>query len=274
MRTIWFEDLEKHCEDTTVATTYPAQRYSYSLISPSDAYDQMTLRTAKYMVHELIHDGPSIFKWKWSDPNFVTPNFDLSERLIKQSLGKKGATMEEYTGAWGILMPWHSAAFPPDDPVRAKLGKFESSTFANLAAVYLTMSRRASSGTEERHQCEDIAFKCVWASLADREYATANTVRNACRRARELVDKQRGPFGPGREDGILKMWEYYDARADALEGLPKDMMFNDVDEERKIAPPPANVQHLFGPRQWQKQFRAVWQHQWPDPKQMPSRVMM
>ncbi|WVQ79566.1 hypothetical protein IAT38_001665 [Cryptococcus sp. DSM 104549] len=270
---VWFEELHNGRDNTKIPTTHPPLRYSYSLIPPSDAYDQQTIRTAKYMAYELVDrlgaedDSGSAFQRKWAQRQKESSAVDLEKKIdeaekIKEDANKIcrsgdfATALVKYTAAWGSLIPWHAAALAPGDPNREKLGKFETSTLANMAAVFIIMAKAGDDyDPEKRFECEDMAYKCVWAAIVDREFATAATVRNACRRAYDLIGKQRGPRG--NDAALAAMRKYYQAQATALANAPKDAMYKDLQPELKIAPPPETVQRVFGPKKWQQRWDEV-----------------
>ncbi|WVQ81016.1 hypothetical protein IAT38_003123 [Cryptococcus sp. DSM 104549] len=160
-----------------------------------------------------------------------------------------------YMLAWIELLPWHAAAFSPSDPIRTKFIKCETAILGNLTATLITMGKAGLTvDRRARAEVESMAYICAWCVLEDKECAAASTVRNACHRI--LFKPIAASEGPSLHDAErAELFKYYREQAAALEGVPKDVMFKDVEDWRKITPPPERIQQMWGSFSWMPQLR-------------------
>ncbi|WVQ81019.1 hypothetical protein IAT38_003126 [Cryptococcus sp. DSM 104549] len=279
----WHDDLWKKFVFPYIISTVrtllsprltPPLRYSYALVSPAKGFQQLVMRKTKYAVFstimQAIPDAPHVYslfrqkgEWERVKKSVVDMHKIIGVAETKKEKGNKEYRSRDvenaliyYTMAWLELLPWHAAAFSPADPMRTRFSKCETAILVNLSAVLVAMAKAGNHrGFKGRDEMEIMAYMCAWCALEDREQATASTVRNACHRLQDTINtmfKDCTTF----LDKRAEMIQYHKKQAEALEGVPMDVMYRDVEERRKITPPPEWVYHLFGSWQWMAQLRV------------------
>ncbi|WVQ81258.1 hypothetical protein IAT38_003381 [Cryptococcus sp. DSM 104549] len=176
----------------------------------------------------------------------------LSEELYRS--GEFGKATSGYLYAWRYLLPYHATGLSPDDPLRAQLGNFESTVWANVSASFLALSK-----LKRNNYFHDMwtvnAFVSAWAAWDLREYASVSIVRNACLRAHSSqTEAFRDPAYFKAFESMLKYWK---AQADALADVPKNTLFKDLPEEKRLPVPPKKVTSQVGPRMWRDRLLPV-----------------
>ncbi|ODO09607.1 hypothetical protein I350_03215 [Cryptococcus amylolentus CBS 6273] len=271
----WDEMPEEHREDlneTKMPLYHPQTRLTHSLTTPAQRTALHFLRQAKFHVFRTVMStaaGDSEFDAivkMIKDKPVDQPSLEhkLAEAEMKKAQANKlyrkkefPNAFAEYFFAWSVVLPYHTDALPAGDPLRIRLGKFESALWCNLAATFIAVSKDPLE-EEAKEGFRDLACKCAWASFAEREYATVNSVKHACLRARDTFFDQSSQSGPsfvmtGQQPDASApgtITNFFSRQAEKLEGLPKDMLFADVEASRKVKLPDAEVWDKYGPQMW------------------------
>ncbi|WVQ73570.1 hypothetical protein IAR50_003148 [Cryptococcus sp. DSM 104548] len=271
----WDEMPEEYREDineTKMPLYHPQLRLTYSLMTPVERTALHYLRQAKFHVFRTVMStaaGDSEFDFivkMIKDKPVDDPSLEekLTEAEIKKAQANKlyrkkefPNAFAEYFFAWSMVLPYHTGALAPDDPLRHRLGKFESALWCNLAATFIAVSKDPLE-EEAKEGFRDLACKCAWASFAEREYATVHSVKHACLRAKETFSdhSSQSPHSvvmAGKTDDSSSpdvIRGFFARQASKLEGLPKDNMFADVEPSRKVELPNLEVWNRFGPQMW------------------------
>ncbi|WVQ80262.1 hypothetical protein IAT38_002367 [Cryptococcus sp. DSM 104549] len=258
-------EIQDHIDDyRTPADT--ATRLTWEDHPPGLAADLHSLRLFKVNTWKTIHNKATeegsgeTFTKLWD--SFKTQDVGestLKEKLAKVEKERAGADIDYLQGrylpamlgyiqAWSNVLPWHTHALSPTDPLRRKLGQLEADMFMRMSdACY------ALSGITGEREYLYLAHKCAWVAFEEREHASVVVIWNACAKAENLL-RLTYANDTAKRTAVQEMLDWYEEQGDALEDAPNDRAYGDLSEEYRVTLPSRRTMQMLGPREWARKW--------------------
>ncbi|WVQ85537.1 hypothetical protein IAT38_007703 [Cryptococcus sp. DSM 104549] len=184
----------------------------------------------------------------------ATESLEKGNRYLEEDGGRtRDLAIPNWVKACCELRPFYPEALALDDHNRGKLGLLYILHF--YATLWLGLASAANwedapkSQSKKQVRQRIAAYRCAWVSWANREYASADLVRSACLLAGGmLLAVYRGK--EFNNSNRKELWAYFDKQSKALEDVPKDKLFKDLEPELKIPLPGRDALDAFGPAEW------------------------
>lgn len=259
----WHKGLESFEMDIL----HPYLRVMYELSSSGRRRELNNLRLAKFDILRTIMLSTigdvefdlfmKMIKGKPVDERPLKEKVAIAElkKANANKIYRRGDILEaaaEYLFAWSMILPYHTTALAPSDPIRADLGKFESALWCNLSAAFIGIGKEPGDEMGSAG-FRGLAYRCAWAAFEEREYATVSTVKNACLRAKDNFYLSRLGGGNDLEKQVTDVRTFFVKQAELLSDLPKDMMYADAPASKKLPIPDRETMKHFGPNIWPRE---------------------